>query len=116
MKNYIVSVVLIIMSLILVGCGGGSNEVVGNTATLKWSAPTTRTDGSTIPMSEIAGYKVYLGTSSDSLAPVAEISDAYTMEYKFDTFEDGTYYFSVTALDTDDLESDIPEPVSKTFI
>ena len=115
MKNYIISTVLIIMSLILMGCGG-SGEGAGNSATLTWTAPTTRVDGSPVPMSELAGYKIYMGTASDAMTPVAKVSDPYTMEYQFSALDSGTYYFSVTALDTDDLESEIPEPVSKTFI
>lgn len=117
MKNYIISATLIIMTLGLVGCDG-SDETVKNIATLTWVAPTTRIDGSFVPMSEIAGYKIYRGASSDSMIPVVIINDPYTMEYQFSTFtlDDDTYYFSVTAFDTDDLESDIPEPINKTFI
>ncbi|MCF6237078.1 MAG: fibronectin type III domain-containing protein [Gammaproteobacteria bacterium] len=115
MKNYIISTMLIIMSLTLIGCGG-NGEGAGNSATLTWTAPTTRMDGSFVPMSEIAGYRVYMGATPDSITLVDEVVDPYTMEYQFSALDSGTYYFSVTALDTDDQESDIPEPVSKTFI
>ncbi len=127
MKNYFLNMLLLVMTLSVVGCGGESgesstanpapttNEPTSGSATLSWTAPATRTDGSSLPMNEIAGYKIYMGSSATNLALVADISDAYTVEYKLDDLGQGTHYFAVSTYSTSDIESDVSQIVSKTI-
>jgi len=93
-----------------------TSQQFSGVATLSWTAPATRIDGTSLAMSEIAGYKIYVRDSANALIAVTEISDAYTMEYKISVKNAGTYYFSVAAFDQNLVESDSSDPVSKTFI
>lgn len=74
-------------------------QPVTGSAALSWNAPTTRTDGTALSMSEIGGYTVRYGTSAGSYTKTVTISDAYTMNYTFASLTQGTYYFVVTAFD-----------------
>jgi hypothetical protein len=88
---------------------------ISGSAILSWSAPVTRTDGSSLSMTEIAGYKIYMGSSATNLALLTDVADAYTMKYKVDNLGEGTYYFAVSTYSIEDIESDVSLIVSKTI-
>lgn len=103
----------------LFGCGGGvsMNEQTGNvtpgtgtgTATLSWAVPTTKVDGT--PLTDLAGYKVYFGTSPGVYTSIV-VGDVTS--YQIDGLTKGqTYYFTVTAYDMKGLESDYAPVASK---
>lgn len=79
------------------------------TATLSWSAPTTRTDGSPL---HVAAYKVYWGTESRSY-PHSTTVPTGVLTYVIDELTPGTWYFAVTALDEHSIESDFSNEASK---
>jgi hypothetical protein len=56
-------------------------------------------------LSEIAGYKVYYGTTQGKYPDSVTINDGTAEGYTFTGFSTGTYYFVVTTLDTDGRES-----------
>ena len=73
-------------------------------ASLSWSAPTTNSDGS--PLQDLAGYNIF--RSTDSASGFAKINAAtVTIRTYIDSgLTNGvTYYYFVTAIDTDGLES-----------
>ncbi|MCU7847364.1 MAG: putative Ig domain-containing protein, partial [Candidatus Thiodiazotropha sp. (ex Lucinoma kastoroae)] len=72
---------------------------------LAWVPPSTRTDGSSLDMSEIAGYKVYMGATQDTLEQVMDFADSTTQNCVLDDIENGNYYFAVTTYDNDGNES-----------
>ncbi|MCU7892132.1 MAG: putative Ig domain-containing protein [Candidatus Thiodiazotropha sp. (ex Ustalcina ferruginea)] len=72
---------------------------------LAWVPPSTRTDGSSLDMSEIAGYKVYMGDTQDTLEQVMDFADSTTHNCVLDDIENGDYYFAVTTYDNDGNES-----------
>jgi hypothetical protein len=74
---------------------------------LSWVAPSTRTDGSVLSMSEIAGYRIYRGTTSGNLQAVLDLNDGYINSYVMQNQESGVYYFAVTAYDNDGNESNL---------
>jgi hypothetical protein len=80
-------------------------------ATLAWSAPTTNTDGTLL--TDLAGYKVYYGTSSGNYTSSLDIGNVTT--YSVNNLALGTYFFSVTAYDTSKIESSFSNEVSKTI-
>lgn len=87
--------------------------VLGN-GTVSWVAPTTRANGDPLQLSELAGYRIYYGTASDSLDQIVEITDPSTTEEVIQGLEPGkTYYFAVTAYDTEGIESALSQVVSK---
>jgi len=120
----IITLLFSILLLALTGCGGsgssstsesgGSGSVssgVTKSATLTWEAPTTNMDGS--PLTDLAGYKVYYGTTSaqyDNTVQIAltdtGLSCGFNCTYTVAGILGGnTYYFTVTAYDTSGHES-----------
>ena len=85
-------------------------------ADLSWDTPTTRTDGSGLPANEVAGYRIWLGTSRDDLHLVADINDGLTTRYTVTDLSAGTYYFAVTVYDIDNIESGFSAIVRMTII
>ena len=73
--------------------------------TLSWVAPTEREDGTAISMAEIAGYRVYYGTSEGDYPNQVVVADRTTMQATLRNLETGTYYIVVTTYDTDGRES-----------
>jgi len=68
-------------------------------------------DASTSP--NIAGYKVYYGNGSHTYGTPITIGNLTT--YTVTGLSNGTYYFSVTAFDTDGNESDFSNEVSQVI-
>jgi len=98
-----------------IGADAGGDVIVTGSATLSWVAPVTRVDGTILEMSEIGGYKVYVGRSISSLELYADISDAYQMEFRVESLASGAHYFAVTTYDLYGAESDFPEIKSKSI-
>jgi hypothetical protein len=84
------------------------------TATLTWTAPTTYTDGTTIPTTVALSYNVYQGTSATSLTKVATGVTALTSTITTGLVDGNTYYWSVTAV-ANGLEGAQSNVASKTF-
>ena len=76
-------------------------------ALLAWVSPSERADNTPISLAEIAGYRIYYGSSQGEYTDQIEINDAYDNEV--DTSElvlpAGRYYAVVTAVDSDGRES-----------
>ncbi len=104
-------IALIFASTLLTACGGGGG---GSTAddggggnpppsgsgsiTLSWVAPATRTDGNQLSLSEVGGYKVYIGTSSGNYNAPVDVGTATT--HTFNDLGQGNYYLAVAVYDT----------------
>jgi hypothetical protein len=73
-------------------------------ATLEWTAPTTRTNGSAL--NDLAGYRIHYGRSVMALETVIEIRNPSVSSFVIDDLAPGTYYFAVTAFDTRNHESE----------
>lgn len=83
---------------------------------LSWIIPTTRTDGSPLNFNEIAGYRVYMGSTTENLIMIIDLNDPTQTSYLISNTTTGTYYFSVTAYDLNDLESTYSNIVSKPLL
>lgn len=90
------------------GGTGGSG-----TAVLSWSAPAQNTDGSAL--TDLAGYKVYHGTSATSLTDVVQLNGSGTTSYTFTQLSSGTHYFAVSAYNASGVESAKSAVGSKTI-
>jgi len=157
MKNYLMNMMLLVMSLSLVGCIGEFGEdsaantttktstnppadaptpppadaptpppadaptpppadvPISGSASLSWIAPIERIDGTSLSMAEIAGYRIYMGSSATNLALLTDVADAYIMKYKVDNLGEGTYYFAVSTYSIENIESNVSQIVSKTI-
>jgi len=81
------------------------------TATLSWAAPTENTNGS--PLGDIAGYRIYYGTSADVLTHVIDVANVTT--YVVTGLTSGTYYFAVAAYSSAGTQGDLSDTASKTI-
>ncbi len=91
-------------------------EVLGTATggfTLMWDAPQTNIDGS--PLTDLAGYKVYLGTEPGSYGPAITINNPGVTTYVFDQLAPGTYYVTVTSVDINGNESPPSQEASATI-
>ncbi len=86
-------------------------QAANGSATLSWSPPTARTDGS--QLSNLAGYKVYYGTSSGSYPNMIRIDNPGLTTYVVENLAPATYYFVMTAFDDVGSESAQTGVVSK---
>ncbi|MCU7916199.1 MAG: putative Ig domain-containing protein [Candidatus Thiodiazotropha sp. (ex Gloverina cf. vestifex)] len=79
------------------------NSSVASTGSmvLSWSAPTTRTDGSPLTISEIDGYRIYIGDTSDSLQMEVDLNEGTATSVTISDKEVGTYYVALTTYDMD---------------
>ncbi|MBN1239296.1 MAG: putative Ig domain-containing protein [Gammaproteobacteria bacterium] len=87
--------------------------VANGTATLSWTAPTRKTDGS--PLTDLGGFRVYWGRQSGSFQNVVTVSNPGITTYVIDNLTSGTWYFATTAFDSSGLESDYSNVASKTI-
>ena len=85
-------------------------------ASLSWRAPSQRVDGKTLSMSEIDGYRIYYGTSPGDYDSVLSVDNPYTFRLRIDDLPAGTYYFAMTTVDTNGLESDYSVETVKTVV
>jgi hypothetical protein len=75
-----------------------------SSATLNWAAPTTNTNGSAL--TNLGGYKIYYGTSSNQLTSTVTINNPGQLIYVIDGLRIGTtYYFTIAAVTTGGVES-----------
>ena len=81
------------------------------TATVSWSAPTQRVDGS--PIGELAGYRVLYGQNSRDYDHAIELNTAGIDRYVLEGLGAGTWYFAVQAITSDGLSSAPSREVSK---
>ncbi|MEJ2453980.1 MAG: fibronectin type III domain-containing protein [Candidatus Thiodiazotropha sp.] len=126
MRKYILIFALVLTASLLSACGGSSsttstsgaasqNLSTSSGVSLSWTAPSARTDGTFLPLTELAGYRIYMGTSSDNLNPVVDLSDDTVTSYTVDNLSAGSYYFAVSAYDTDGAESGYSEIIQITL-
>lgn len=80
--------------------------------TLNWGAPTTNTDGTTL--TNLAGYRVLYGQSTDSLINTIGISNPSTLTTVVGELAGGAWYFAIKAFNTAGGEGPLSNIVSTT--
>jgi hypothetical protein len=83
----------------------------GGTATLTWS-PVTR-DAQGNELLNLAGYKVYYGTSPRALYSVVVVPDPHLSTYVVHELAPGSWYFAVAAYTTSNVEGPRSNTVAK---
>lgn len=119
------SLLVFFISLLLTACsteesvngptGSGLSSGVVSDVALSWIAPVEREDGTPIAMAEIAGYKVYYGTSQNNYTNEVDIADRNTMQATLKSLVAGTYYIVVTTYDMDGRESAYSQVVTTSI-
>ena len=87
--------------------GGGASSSAPRTgsASLSWTPPVARADGSALAMSEIARYTVRYGTSAGNYPNSVNINGGSSTSATIGNLPVGTYYMTVTTGDTNGRES-----------
>lgn len=80
-------------------------------AVISWQAPSQNTDGSAL--TNLRGFRIYYGRSAGALDRVVAIDSPNTTNYTLQGLSLNTWYFSMTAVNTDGVESARTNPVSK---
>ena len=142
-KQALRSYLIVLASLSLISCGGGSGSTgfsssdsgsssTTNTssnnnstpvvdvhnggngaATLSWTAPTQNTDNSAL--TDLAGYKIYYGGSPSTLNNVITVANPSINTYVISNLSNGiTVYFAVVAYNSTGIESYLSNISNKT--
>jgi hypothetical protein len=83
------------------------------TASLSWSAPTDNSNGS--PITGLAGYNIYYGTDPSNLTKSIDVAGASTTTYVVTGLSAGTYYFAVSAYNSEGVDSPLSNIGHKTI-
>lgn len=86
---------------------------VTGSALVSWTPPTENTDGS--PLNNLAGYRIYYGTSSSNLNQVAQVPTPGVTSHLIEGLGAATWYFMVKAYTTTGIESQASNIASKTI-
>jgi hypothetical protein len=89
-------------------CSWGSG-----TATVRWTAPTRNSDGTTL--TDLAGFKVLYGTSASALTNTKTINDKAATSTSIGSLGQGTWYFTMRAVNSRGVESDNAAIQQKTI-
>ena len=87
--------------------------VASGSATLSWQPPTTNTDGS--PLTNLAGYRVYWGTTAGNYPNSVTINNPGVATYVVESLTPNTYHFAVKAFNSTGVESVFSNGASKTI-
>jgi hypothetical protein len=87
-----------------------TSQVATGTINLNWTAPTTRSDGSVLDMSEIGGYQIFIGESSSDLQMEQDLSDGSAVSASVSK-PVGTYFVAISVYDTDGNSSSMSNVV-----
>ncbi len=82
-------------------------------ATLGWQPPTERTDGSAL--TNLAGYRIHVGSAPGVYGQVINVDNPGLSSYVVEGLTSGTWYFAVTAIDGQGLESSYSNAASKVI-
>ena len=89
------------------------NQMGNLSTTLSWTAPTQNEDGSALE--DLAGYKIYWGTTPGVYTNSATIDTVGTTTYVVENLSPGTYVFVATAYNASGVESRYSSPATKTL-
>jgi hypothetical protein len=89
--------------------------VATGSATLSWTPPTMREDG-TVLGTALAGYRIYWGTAPGSYANSVTLDGTGLTAYRIDNLTPATWYFVTTSFDSQGTESQYSAMVQKTIM
>jgi hypothetical protein len=121
--------IYIVFVFYLSGCGssgggsGGESRGDGSsftaasngngTALISWMPPTQNTDGSAL--TDLAGYKIYYGTSSSNYTKIETISNPGLSSFLVDNLGVADWFFVMTVYNSSGIESSYSAEVSTTI-
>ena len=82
-------------------------------ATISWTPPTTNANGSVL--TNLAGYRIYVGSAPNQLTPVLTLDNAGLTKYVLEGLSPGLHYFAMTAVNSLGVESKLSAIVAATL-
>ena len=89
-----------------------SGSTSSGSATLSWTPPTQNSNGTTL--TNLAGYRIYYGTSASAMNRTIQIANAGLSRYVVENLSSATWYFTVRAYTTAGVESTSSNTATKT--
>ena len=80
---------------------------------MSWTPPTENQDNT--PLTDLAGYRIYYGVSSGNYSDSIVINNPGLTSYLIENLASATWYFSMTAVNSSDIESVNSAEVSKSI-
>ena len=123
---------VIFISLLITACGGGDTNpssggyanIIGNdqivtgskSISVRWDIPTTKVNGDSLSLSEIAGFKIYVASNNNFIPTQANvtITDSAATDFVINNLASGTYYIYITTYDINGDESPYSSPITQT--
>jgi hypothetical protein len=90
-------------------CSWGTGSAV-----VSWVAPTANTNGT--PLTNLAGFAVYYGTSSTSLTQSITVNNMAARSATISPLAPGTWYFKVRAINSSQVQSNDSNIASKAVV
>jgi hypothetical protein len=89
------------------------SALASGSATVAWTPPTTRSDGSAL--TNLTGYRIYYGVGPNSYDNVIDVNTVGVTNFVVENLSAGTWYFAVSALDSSGMESGLSTAATKTI-
>ncbi len=83
------------------------------TATLSWNPPTENVDGTAL--TDLMGYRIYYGRSESQLTRSVVINNPGLTRYVVENLAQANWYFAMTSVNSEGVESRRSQTVSKTI-
>jgi hypothetical protein len=120
-------------SLLLAACGGGGggggvaaitpdtpitvdpDPNVPSTVTLSWIAPAMNEDGTTL--TDLSAFRIYTGTHPNAFTfeELTTLDNPGLASFVVENLESGPHYFSITAINSADVESEMSNVAGVTI-
>ncbi len=81
--------------------------------TLSWNPPTANSDGS--PLTDLAGYRIYYGRDPNVLGRSVALTNPGLTSYVVENLQSGLWYFVMTSINSQGVESLRTDLVSKSI-
>jgi hypothetical protein len=95
-----------------ISCTG--TAAVVDTATVSWTPPTTNSNGT--PLTDLAGFRVYYGTSATNLSQMGPIVSSSTTQQTITGLTVSAWFFGVRAFNSRNIFSDMSNISSKVIV
>lgn len=82
---------------------------------LEWSIPLSRTDGEALPLNELAGYEIRYQRHTSTNIHVIYVDSPLQTTLSVASLSNGTYHFSIAAIDSDGRFSEFSPTESITL-
>jgi len=103
-------------AVLLIACSGSTESLNSSSsngsAIISWQSPSRNTDGSAL--TNLSGHMIYYGLSADDLNNSLSASNVGLNVHVIENLKTRTiYYFAITSINSDDVESSYSPIVSK---